>query len=98
MTTVACDGGTKEVENNQEFDARCSHSQVQFFFFSGRKSEYLRHILLKSQLRYRLKLTTVLSNVGILTRAVLVDQQSLKEKERKDLGNNSFQEFHCKKE
>lgn len=53
---------------------------------------------MKSQLRYRLKLTTVLSNVGVLTRAVLVDQQSLKEKEKKDLGDNSFQEFHCKKE
>lgn len=93
MSTVACNGGTKDIEDNQEFDAWCSHSQAQLFFFFN-----LQHVLLKSQLRYRLKLTTILSNVGILTRAVFMDKQSLTEKEKKDLGDNSFQEFHCKKE
>ena len=33
MSTVACDGGTKDVEDNQEFDAWCPLSQVQFFLF-----------------------------------------------------------------
>lgn len=33
MSTVACNGGTKDIEDNQEFDAWCSHSQAQLFFF-----------------------------------------------------------------
>lgn len=42
-----------------------------------------------------MKLTTILSNVGILTRAVFMDKQSLTEKERKDL-ENSFKSFTAK--
>ena len=84
------DGGTREVEDNQEFDVWCSRIQVQFFFFQGRKSEYLQQVLLKSKVGHRLKLTAVLSNVGVLTRAILVDWEGLKEGARKQRSWKQF--------
>lgn len=79
--------GTREVEDNQEFDvfeSKCN------FFFQGRKSEYLQQVLLKSKVGHRLNLTSVLSNVGVLTRAVLVDWQGLKEGAREERSWKQF--------